>query len=124
VNGAGGVVPRWRHYLTLDWKRGPWNVTLAEQYQRGYTDLAGNFEDPTVPGFVLRKVGPYELYHLYGAYTGLKDLKLVAGIRNLLNRDPPYTNAGGTNYFQAGYDPGYADPRGRFFYASLTYTFK
>src|SRR6266446_4973094 len=33
VNGAGGVIPRWRHYLYVDWKRAPWNFTLAQQYQ-------------------------------------------------------------------------------------------
>lgn len=123
VNGAGGVVPRWRHYAYLDWKRGPWNVTLAQQYQTKYTDILGTFEDPTVPGFAPRKVGSYELWHLYGSYTGWKNVKLTFGVRNLLDTDPPYTNAGGQNYFQAGYDPGYADPRGRFYYASFTWKF-
>ena len=34
--------------------------------------------------------------------------------QNLFDRDPPYTNSGGQVSFQAGYDPQYADPRGRF----------
>lgn len=120
VQGAGGVIPRWRHYAYLDWKRGPWNFTLAEQYQSKYTDLFGTFDGPpSAP----RKVESYELWHLYGSYTGWKDVKLTFGIRNLLDKDPPYTNAGGQNYFQAGYDPGYADPRGRFYYASFTWKF-
>ncbi|HSU64106.1 MAG TPA: hypothetical protein VLJ12_09600, partial [Burkholderiales bacterium] len=62
----------------------------------------------------------------YGSYTGLannKNLKLTFGIRNLFDKNPPYTNAGGQNYFQSGYDPGYADPRGRTFVLSATYKF-
>ncbi|HXM82698.1 MAG TPA: TonB-dependent receptor [Burkholderiales bacterium] len=133
VNGAGGVIPRWRHYLFLDWKRAPWNFTLAQQYQSGYKDLLGTFDDtdPTSPTFTgvngaHPRVSSYQLFHVYGSYTGLannKNLKLTFGIRNLFDKDPPYTNAGGQNYFQSGYDPGYADPRGRTFILSATYKF-
>ena len=40
---------------------------------------------------------------------------IALGVRNITDNDPQYTNAGGQNYFQSGYDPGYVDPRGRFF---------
>ena len=35
-------------------------------------------------------------------------------VRNLFDRDPPYVNTNAA--FQSGYDPQYADPRGRFVY--------
>ena len=127
VNGAGGVIPRWRHYLTLSWRRNAWDVSLAQQYQRGYADLPGTFEDPTDPTATLNHhVGDYTLYHLYTSYTGFysKNLKLTLAIRNLFDTAPPYTNAGGQNYFQSGYDPGYADPRLRTFLLTATYKFK
>lgn len=127
VQGDGGVIPRWHHYLALDWKMGPWSAGLAQNYQRGYADIPGTFEDPTDPAFtkpVHDRVGSYITYDIHGAYTGFKNTKVVFGIRNLLNTDPPYTNAGGSNFFQSGYDPGYVDPRGRFYYASLSYVFK
>ncbi|MFN0183971.1 MAG: TonB-dependent receptor [Aquabacterium sp.] len=56
--------------------------------------------------------------------SGIRNLRLTLGIRNLFDRDPPYTNSGGQVSFQAGYDPQYADPRGRFVYAGVRYTFK
>ncbi len=124
VQGDGGVIPRWHHYLTLDWKMGPWTAGIAQNYQRGYTDIPGTFEDATDPAFKARRVSEYVTYDIQGSYAGFKNTKINFGVRNLLNTDPPYTNAGGQNYFQSGYDPGYADPRGRFFYASLTYAFK
>jgi len=127
TNGNGGVVPRWRHYLYLDWKLAPWNVTFAQQYQSHYRDMPGAQEDPSSPGFTQahQVVGEYQLFHLYASYTGLmkEQLRLTLGIRNLFNQRPPYSNAGGNNYFQGGYDPGYADPRGRTFLLSATYKF-
>ena len=45
-------------------------------------------------------------------------------MRNIFDRDPPYTNAGGQTSFQAGYEPLYADPRGRFVYVTANYAFK
>ncbi|MFC0349595.1 hypothetical protein [Undibacterium danionis] len=45
-----------------------------------------------------------------------KNLTLTAGIRNLLNQDPPLSirNTGGGN--QVGYDGRYTDPLGRTVY--------
>src|SRR5258706_277139 len=130
VNGNGGVIPRWRHYLYVDWKLAPWNLTLAQQYQSHYNDIAPTFEDldPTSPTFTgpkSRTVSAYSVFHFFSSYTGLidKNLKITFGIRNLLDKKPPYTNAGGQNYFQGGYDPGYVDPRGRTYLLSATYKF-
>ena len=122
-NNTGGVTVRWRHYATATWTFGPLALTFAQQFQKKYNDLPGTFEDPTDPAFVPRKVGSYEIYHLNGDYTGFKNLTLTLGVRNLFDKDPPYTNAGGQTSFQAGYDPLYADPRGRFLYGRVTYKF-
>jgi iron complex outermembrane receptor protein len=103
---------------------GPWDVLVAQNYQHGYEDIPGTFEDTEDPTFKPRRVGSYETYDLQGSYTGFKNIKLTLGAKNIFNRDPPYTNAGGQNFFQSGYDPGYADPRGRFIYGSITYSFK
>jgi len=43
-------------------------------------------------------------------------------MKNVLDKDPPYTNAGGQ--FAAGYDISYADVRGRFIYGVLQYRFR
>jgi iron complex outermembrane receptor protein len=131
VNGNGGVIPRWRHYLYVDWKLAPWNLTLAQQYQSHYQDIPGTFEDldPTSSTFTgpqkHKTVSAYSIFHFSSSYTGLidKNLKIAFGIRNLLDKKPPYTNAGGQNYFQGGYDPGYVDPRGRTYLLSATYKF-
>lgn len=124
---TGGVVPRWKHYLSVNWNRGPWSMTLAQNYQKGYTDLPGTFEDTnlaTNPGFQPRHVGSYETYDVQGTYAGIKGVQLTLGVKNVFDRDPPYTNSGGQVSFQSGYDPQYADPRGRFVYVRATYAFR
>ena len=56
-------------------------------------------------------------------YTGMKNLTLTVGISNLFDEIRRTRNAGGQVYFQGGYDPGYADPRGRFIYGRVNYEF-
>ena len=116
TNGAGGVIPRWHHYATVDWSQGPWDVSVSDNYQSAYQDLPSTITAAT------RVVSSYNTIDLQGTWTGIQHLKLQVGARNLFNTSPPYTNVGGQNYFQAGYDPGYADPRGLFIYGQVTYS--
>ncbi|NRF68424.1 TonB-dependent receptor [Aquincola sp. S2] len=119
VNAAtGGVIPRWKHTLSASWSLGAWDATLVQHYQKKYTDLPSTVSGETP------KVGAYQTFDLQVAYSGIKNLRVTLGVRNLLDKDPPYTNAGGQVSFQGGYDPQYADPRGRFVYAGLRYEFK
>ena len=111
-----GPVVRYKQLLSLGWDYGPYNAALYYNYQTGYTDentnLAGN----------PRRVGPYETFDITGSYTAFKAVKLTLGIRNLIDRNPPFTNQ--NQYFQVGYDPTIGDPHGRTYYARLSYTFR
>jgi iron complex outermembrane receptor protein len=55
-------------------------------------------------------------------YSGFRNTTLTLGVRNLLDTSPPLTNQ--QYAFQVGYDPTYADPRGRMFYSAIRYAFK
>ena len=68
-----------------------------------------------------RRVGNYEVYDLQGRWTGVKNLTVTLGVKNLFDRAPPFTNQ--TFAFQNGYDPSYADPRGAFWYGNVGYKF-
>jgi iron complex outermembrane recepter protein len=113
VDLVGGL-PRWRHYAEVSWQRGPWSASLAQRFQSGYADL--NRDLPP------RHVGTYSLWNLQGVYAGFRDWSIAAGIRNLFDTAPPFSNQ--TNYAQVGYDPSYGDPRGRTFYLRASYAFK
>jgi iron complex outermembrane receptor protein len=111
-----GPVPRWRHYLTLNWNSGPWGATLAQTFSSGYTDANRDSAGRE------RQVGAYDVWDLQGTYAGFEHTTIALGIKNLLDRDPPFSNQSALG--QVMYDPRYADPRGRVFYAQLTVGFK
>ena len=110
------VVQRWRHLLTLNYDYGPFSATLSETFYLGYRD-----QTPLASG-EYRRVGSYELWDLAASYQVTKDFKVRAGIKNLFDRNPPVSNQ--VYSFIAGYDPNYTDPRGRSFFAALSYAVK
>ena len=116
-----GPLPRWRHALSLDWSRGPWGATIVQTFQSGYEDtnfFPARLQPPPEP----RRVSSYDVWDLQVRYTGFRNWSIAAGVRNLFDRDPPFTNQ--SSGPQIGYDPSYADPRGRAYYARVTYAFK
>ncbi|WP_158568004.1 MULTISPECIES: TonB-dependent receptor [unclassified Duganella] len=117
---AGGIIFRWKHQLTLDWKYKNWGADLTQNFQSGYYDAA-RFDSATGTDAV--HVGSLSTWDAQVSYSGLvKGLNLRAGVKNLLNRKPPEAITLG-NYFQAGYDPTYYDPHGATAYVSATYAF-
>ena len=110
---TGGVIPRLKSYLAVDWTGGPWSVTFDQNFQKGYHD------EPSNATGVPRDVRDYVTYDAQTTYTPIKSVRFTLGVRNLFNTDPPYSNIGAV--FQSGYDPEYGDPRGRFVYGRVTY---
>jgi iron complex outermembrane receptor protein len=117
-----GVVQRWRHTVSVDWERGPLSASLQNTFSSGYEDqnTAINIDDGSV--VARNRVKPYSLWDLSGAYSVTQHLKLRAGVQNMFNTSPPYSNQ--AYYFLSGYDPSYTDPRGRRLYASANYAFR
>jgi iron complex outermembrane recepter protein len=108
---TNGAMTRWRHVLAMNWSSGAWGATLSQNFVKGYRDDGG-----------ARDVGNVETWDLQGNWTGIKNLQVVLGVRNIMDRDPPASAQGQT--FQVGYDPRYGDPFGRTFYGKITYSFK
>jgi iron complex outermembrane receptor protein len=113
---ANNPVFRWKHNLALNWRLGNWAATLAQSFKSGYTDQNLDIEDQ-----YLNKVPSYALWNMSGSYTGIKGVTLTAGVKNLLDKDPPFSNQG--TLFQKGYDPRYTDPVGRSLYLRGSYSF-
>ena len=113
---SGGIIPRWKHTASATYTTGPWVATVYQYYQKSYVDAPSNVTQTP------RRVGSYETYDGQVEFDGLRHLKLQAGVKNIFDRDPPYTNSAGQ--FAAGYDISYADVRGRFWYGTVRWTFK
>ena len=121
VSGAGvfandQVVQRWRHLATLSYDYGPFSAALSQTFYLGYRD-----QTPLANG-EYRRVGSYSLLDLTASYQITKALRVRGGIKNLVDANPPVSNQ--IYSFLAGYDPNYTDPRGRSFFASLTYALR
>jgi iron complex outermembrane recepter protein len=118
-NAGGGVVLRWKHNAVIAYDMGPLSASLSQNYQKGYVDALGS---RVAAGTTPRKVEAYQTFDAQVTYSPLKQAKLTVGIKNLFDRDPPYTNL--ASNFLGGYDVSYGDPRGRFVYVTAGYTFR
>ena len=116
------VIQKWRHRISFDWDAGPVSLTLANQFSSGYTDQNTTYDPVSNSLLASRKVSAYSLWDLTGSWKIDARFKLRAGVLNLANTAPPFSNQ--AYYFLAGYDPTYTDPRGRSAYASVNYAFK
>jgi iron complex outermembrane receptor protein len=101
---------RWQHSLAVNWAQDAWSVTLAQRFKSGYVD-----QDPA------NRVPAYALHDLMAQWSGIRDLILSAGLRNLFDRDPPQSLQ--LSLFQAGYDPRFTDPLGRVLALRASYRF-
>lgn len=115
------VIQRWRHRLTFGWDMGPFGLTLANSFSSGYRDQNTTYDPVSDTPLPSRRVQAYSLWDLSGSWSVSQALRLRAGVLNLLDTAPPFSNQ--AYYFLAGYDPTYADPRGRTFYAAMAYKF-
>jgi iron complex outermembrane receptor protein len=116
---TGGIIFRWKHQLTLDWKYKEFGLGLAQNFQSGYYD---NVRADSATGTDAQRVGAFSTWDLNGSYSGVKNLVVRAGVKNLFNRMPPAAITAG-QYFQAGYDPSYYDAHGATGYVSANYRF-
>jgi iron complex outermembrane receptor protein len=107
---GGTPVFRWQTAINANWTLGPWGAGLAGHYKSGYTDQ--------VPS---HQVSSYTTFDLYGTWQPTKAVLLTLGVKNVFDRNAPASNQAAT--FQVGYDPRFADPTGRAYYARGSYTF-
>ncbi len=122
ASGVGiGVVLRWRHTASATFESGPWVGTLSQSYQVGYRDLLTAIQQGLTPRPAARTVSSYTTYDAQVSYSGFKNIRLSVGVKNLLDKDPPYTNYGAG--FVGSYDLSYTDVRGRYAYVTAGYKF-
>ncbi|MDO8651049.1 MAG: TonB-dependent receptor [Undibacterium sp.] len=118
-----GVSPRWRHALTATFNRNKWNASVTHNYTTSYQD----YTDPALSGGTnypaVRDVSAYSTFDVTLGWTGIKNLDIGLGVKNLFDKDPPSTRAASGSGFQVGYDSTLANPLGRVFYVRAKYKF-
>lgn len=120
---------KWKYTASVSYKKGKWTGRVSQLYRAGYMDYVppGILSGAYLP-FATEynpKVGEYITYNVSLTYRYNKDLTVVAGIKNLLNEDPPFSIAHDTNTGAgSSWEPRVADPRGRAFTLSVEYKFQ
>ncbi|MBI3367203.1 MAG: TonB-dependent receptor, partial [Burkholderiales bacterium] len=118
----GGPVIRYQQVTTFGWEKGPWSTLVSNRIQSGYRDQNSQGAPFNVAPFNTHRVGDYTLFDASLSYTGIKNLTLQAGVLNLFDTDPPFTNQ--VSRFQArGYDDRFHNPLGRTYQVSARYEF-
>ena len=119
INDRGNYAsPELRNNASISIEQGPWVGVLGWRF-------TGGFKDAVEPTATTMSVPAYEEFDFSASYTGFKNLKLNAGVKNLLDAQPPYSKLNGADntYTQMGFAEIY-NSRGRYMYASLNYVFK
>ncbi|WP_046167561.1 TonB-dependent receptor [Chromobacterium vaccinii] len=106
---------RWQHNLTLNWMYGQWSTILSQNYKSGYTDQ--NATDNSAGSNHMVK--PYSTWNLSASYAWNKQFTVTAGVKNLFDQEPPYSNQ--QRMTQQNYDPRFTDPTGRSFFLKGAY---
>jgi iron complex outermembrane receptor protein len=117
---------RWKHSLTGTYARGDWVATLTQVYSSGYKqNVIGAVGAAFIPADWNPNVAAYTLYNASVTYSGFKDLGITVGVKNLLDKTPPFAITYDTNTGAgSSWDPRVADPRGRSLSLLASYKFK
>ncbi|WP_431259746.1 TonB-dependent receptor domain-containing protein [Roseateles chitinivorans] len=117
---------RWKHSAYISYSYGDWAWTLRQQYSTGYYGYGTPAVLSGAAGATAFDpwVKPYYLHHASVAYSGIKNLTVTVGVKNIFDQDPPFANSYDTNTGSgSSWEPRVADPRGRSFTLGLDYKF-
>ncbi|MEQ1806588.1 MAG: TonB-dependent receptor [Burkholderiaceae bacterium] len=116
------ATPRYRNVLNVSTEAGPWTVGGSWRTVGGFWDSDLPLQDKPAN---TRRVGVHEELDMLVQFSGVKNLELSFGIKNLFDREPPLSlqNAGSNLYTQMGFAELYSS-RGRFYYLSAKYAFR
>jgi iron complex outermembrane receptor protein len=102
----GYPVPRYIHFLTLDWQWQHWSAQMQNRFVSGYKDCnaaCGIAEE------FFNDVSSYSLWGVALSYQFSEELLVSAHMENLFDTNPPFTNGG---QLCTGCDNRFADPTG------------
>lgn len=114
---------RWKHAANVTWLQGPWSATVSQNYFSSYEQERDGYGAGFTAASAPSRTDSYALYNLSATYTGIKNLAVTAGIKNLFDTKPPYSNHNIDNVAGAGWDARVGDPRLRSFMLRVNYKF-
>lgn len=124
---TGDLGLRWKHTAYVTYTEGNWTTMLSQIFRSGYKDqvLPGVANGLVTPSNYNPDVKAYSIFNLSATYSGIKNMTLTAGMKNIFNTDPPFAITYDSNTGAgSSWEPRVADPRGRSFTFMMNYKFK
>ncbi len=118
---ASFLFPRWRNALSADFEKGPWTTTMrlrSTSAMRDSDQPSGTTENRT-----RRMIDAYEEFDVGVQYSGIKNLTLGLIVKNLFDRQVPFSREGSQNQYGSLGFPWIYNPRGRYFNFTANYKF-
>jgi iron complex outermembrane recepter protein len=112
LNGTYNL-PRYRGNWDFAFERGAWEFSIGGYGVHSYQTQSFSLND---------KVGAYEVWNTSLTYKGVKNLTVRLGVNNLFDRGTPFSDE--TSGSNAGYNPSYSEPIGRFYTLGMQYKFR
>lgn len=113
--------PRVRNTFNVNFEKGAWSTTVAVRstaHMRDTDQPAGESEYQNA-----RRIAGFDETDVTVQWTGIKNLTLTGGIKNIFDRMPPYSIEGSQNQYGSLGFPWLYSPRGRFFHLTANYKF-
>jgi iron complex outermembrane receptor protein len=123
---TGDLGLKWKHTAYVTYKQGDWSGLLQNVYRSGYKDqvLPGVANGIVHPSDYNPDVKAYSIFNLSLTYSGVPGTTVTAGIKNLLDKDPPFAITYDSNSGAGStWEPRVADPRGRSFTLMVNHKF-
>jgi iron complex outermembrane receptor protein len=117
---------RWKHTAFVSYRKGNWTAMVNQLYRNSYTDavLPGVANGTVKPSQWSPTVKAYNIFGLSVTYRGIKNMTVIAGVKNLFNTDPPFSATYDTNTGAgSSWEPRIVDPRGRSFTLRVDYKY-
>ena len=116
--------PEDRAVLTGDWGTDSWGVFASLSYVGSFQDTPDANFDGTLDYDTVDTpdVGSFTTLSLQLRYTGIENVKLLVGVDNALDEEPPFAVGDGDSDIY-GYVQSQHNPRGRFWNAKAVFSF-
>lgn len=100
VDGAGnnqfGALPEWKSNTSISWRHSDWQAVVSGAFTSGYDQKIA--DQTSNPGLNSRVASNFQLNSQL-SYAGFDNTQIALSVSNLLDRDPPFDPAAGSNYF-------------------------
>ncbi|MFC7420008.1 TonB-dependent receptor [Iodobacter arcticus] len=114
--------PQWRNTFRFDVEQGGWTGGVGVRTTASFQDVNASPDDKDNYNPEARRVASHSEVDLTLAYTGIKNLRIDAAVKNVFDRMPEFSGVAAGTYSAPGFAPLYT-ARGSFYQLGVKYSF-